>query len=192
MRKSSIFFGKLLLAALPCATLVLPPSPPPARAEEGAKPQEPQLPELVLFDTIWKDFNLKDHMKAEILQHVQEWTAKAGSFRLVGRSERDRRIMDKRIFVMGVPDLAKARDIASQAGWSYLLHPTFQGIPGKGVKITFVFADLARGKEGEIIKEKTVANHLKALRDTARALAHDAAKAGAAAAAGRPPADPPR
>lgn len=150
----------------------------PAASAQGDEP--PALPELVTFDPVWKDFNLKDKMKDEIVQHMREYATKAGGFQIIDRGTRDRKIMEQRIFVMGVPDLVKAEEIARQAGWSYLLHTTFQGVPRKGVKITVVFRDLTKGAERVLTQEKMAANHLKALRDTARALVHDAVKAGAA------------
>ncbi len=135
-------------------------------------------PELVLFDTIWKDFHLRPKMEKEVQEHVMKWIRKAGGFTIVDRGKRDRTIMEKRIFVMGEPDLAKAEEIAAQAGWKYFLHSTYQGVPGKGVKITFVFRDMTRGKDGVIVEEKLVRNHLKAIRNTARALAFKAVSKG--------------
>ena len=161
----------------------------PLRAEEAAQ-QKQQQPTLVLFDTIWKDFNVRPHMKKEIQKHVLQWIQKAGGFRIMDRGERERIIMEKRIFVMRTPDLKKAEEIATQAGWRYFLHSTFQGIPRKGIKITYVLRDLSLGKEGVIVKERRVANHLKPLRNTARKLAYEAVKAGLEAAASKPEAAP--
>jgi len=161
-----------------------------------AAPDDASLPPLVLFDPLWKDFQLPPPMKAEVETHMRDFAAKTGKFRIVTRSERERTIVERRIFVMGSPDEAKAAEIAAQAGWSYLLTSTFQGVRGKGVKITVVFRDLARGEAGVVTREKFAANHLKALRDTARALVAAAVEAGAAAQvvppeAAAPPAAPP-
>ncbi len=157
----------------------------PAGAEDSAAP----LPPLVVFDTVWKDFHLAPKPTAEVEQHVAEFVKKAGGFRVLERGERDRTILDRRIFVMGQPDLPKAEEIARQAGWRHILHATFKGVPGKGVLVTFVVRDLSvPGEAGVFLREKVLPNHLKALRNGARQLAFEAVKAARAALAAPAPA----
>jgi len=151
---------------------------------------EAALPPLVRFDTIWKDFQLRPRMKKEIEQHMLQWIAKAKAFRLVERGERDRTIMEKRIFLMGTPDEKKAAEVAGQAGWRHFLHVTFKGVPRKGIRITFVLQDMEGGPKAVFRKERTVPNHLKPLRNTARKLAFDIVREAAAAMAAPKPAAP--
>lgn len=183
MRRPTTLAKTLAASALAFFVLAAAAAPTTAHAAED---EAAELPALVLFDTIWKDFALRPQMKKEIEQHMLEWIGKAKGFRLVDRGQRDRTIMEKRIFVMGTPDEKKAVEIARQAGWRHFLHVTFKGVPRKGIQITFVLQDLERGAEGVLRKERTVRNHLKPLRNTARKLAFDIVREAAAALKAQP------
>lgn len=161
----------------------------------AAAPAAAEPLEVAIFDPVYEKFQMPPNNTKEVEQHFREWLAKPNTIKPMDRGRRDRDLLDNRVFVPSQVGRAEAEQVCRQVGWQRFLVSRLTGLPNRRIELVVTYVDLSLGDAGVIEEKRTVANHLKPIRNALRELGQKVAAqvkplAAEPPAAEKPPAKP--